>query len=214
MENFPVELLFLIVSFQGRRDRINFALASKKLMSVICSIPGFERKVIYIDEYSIISPLLLVSNYFKRSTGKKSKIGIYCHSAMEKKIKDILNTNVVLNSKFDLLTYNNDLQELIFRLSQYQQIISNNLMIIIICHSFRVPLVPINGTNMIPIDDYFQSIKLNLNPINILDLLKNDTDTLFKRILTYQQPSEQVIDNMKKTIIKHLPFKYYVKMIE
>ena len=60
--DFPIELLFLIVFFLGRNDRINFALASKKLMSIVCSLPGFERKIIEVTEDTVITPLMIVSN--------------------------------------------------------------------------------------------------------------------------------------------------------
>jgi len=152
-------------------------------------------------------PLLLISSIYKiKRNMKTNKIGIYCEQLLKNKLASVINKINLPKRTFEFINYHGSINALINNLNEYKYILTNNLLIITLCHSYGIKAIIFRNANPTPISDHCQALCMHSGPVDIFELFSMNKDTLYKKINDYPQPTEKILAKVKSTIIRNLPF--------
>ena len=162
-------------------------------------------------------PFLITSlMYDKKYKIQNNKIGVYCIEKYKEKIIDHLGKSKKSSKLFNYINVDEDIFRLVDTIMNYRYILSTELFVVIICHSYKIPAIWLHSThNNLPFMDYYKSIQLDdITSYNLISDLDNSLKTISYNIQVYPQPSYDIIKQLKTNIINSLTFIGDVKLIE
>ena len=163
------------------------------------TIAYLKSKNIIIDKYG--EPILLISLLYNEHMNKKYSIGIACN----KEINNETSSDVKLIEYECNCENEYDVKNIINSINECHQIVTDNYVILVLCHSYNIPVLYINIDDKISqILDYAKGIysfdyQICLN-IDINEVINN----IDNYMLLYEKP-DMLIDR-KQDLIMSCPF--------
>lgn len=163
------------------------------------TIAYLKSKNIIVDKYG--EPMLLISLLYNEHMNKKYTTGIACNKEINNEtLSDVKLIEYECNGENKY-----DIENLIDSLNECHQIVTDNYVILVLCHSYNIPVLYINSDEKIlQILDYAKGIysfdyQICLN-IDIDEVINN----IENYMLLYEKP-DMLIDR-KKDLIMSCPF--------